>query len=191
LSLTQIETRTAEVPGGELSREIRESQVYRDGAGRIRVELGLKGPSGEPFAVAQIFNPVEGFIAMLVVSERTAHRLWVTEAYASSSGFVAAIPGLMPDPRRDDTIESLGTRMIEGIEFVGVRTTVAVENARASQPATDERWSSTKLGLIASVESSNSSETYSAKIQGVIRAEPDQALFSIPGDYRIEESREP
>jgi hypothetical protein len=184
LSVTQIETWTTKLPTGELHKDVRESEIYRDRSGRMRIETTLRGPLDELVHLVQIVDPVEGFMAMLEATTATAFRLRAPTGDASFLGFSIANPGI-PRPGKDRKTEKLGSRVIEGIDFEGSRTTVIADDRPPD--AISEQWTSAELGLIGVIESSDPKQTYSAKIQRVKRMELDPALFSIPAAFTVED----
>jgi hypothetical protein len=82
--------------------------------------------------------------------------------------------------------ESLGDRVLEGIEFQGERLVRTVED-NPDIKSTIETWSSHELKLMGMVIASGPHETESAHIENLQRGEPDPALFVIPSDYKIRE----
>jgi hypothetical protein len=84
----------------------------------------------------------------------------------------------------DARTQVVGKRTIQGIEFEGTRI---IRTAEGEPGLTDtiEQWYSDELELIGLLTSSGPSETYSARIQSLQRAEPDPALFTTPAEYKI------
>lgn len=177
LSMRQIEERTS-TDSGKVSQI--ESTIYRDAAGRLRVETKIAGANDESILV-EIVDPVARFVALLATRDKVAlrSRFEVSDSLAGAFGFnYAGIP--MRGPNRKT--EQLGTKRIEQIDFTGIRTTV-YDGSTAT--GVDERWTSKSLGLIGFVEASNSLERYSATIHDVKREEQPAEIFVIPRDYNI------
>jgi hypothetical protein len=99
-------------------------------------------------------------------------------------------PALPVFPKGEVKNESLGTRKIEGVEAEGVRltTTVAAGSIGNERPIeiVYERWYSKELQLIVLSKYSDprfGEQTY--RVINIKRDEPDAALFTLPGDYKI------
>ena len=99
-------------------------------------------------------------------------------------------PALPVFPKGEVKNESLGTRKIEGVEADGVRltTTIAAGTIGNERPIeiVYERWYSKELQLIVLSKYSDprfGEQTY--RVINIKRAEPDAALFTLPGDYKI------
>lgn len=88
--------------------------------------------------------------------------------------------------------ESLGKKVIEGVECEGTRKTVTIEaGAIGNERAIDivsESWYSPELQLVVSSRHSDPrfGET-SYRLANVSRAEPDKSLFVPPADYKVED----
>jgi len=90
--------------------------------------------------------------------------------------------------------ESLGKRMIEGVNSEGTRNVVTIEagaigNDRAIQ-STTERWFSPELQTIVLTKHSDprtGEETF--KLTNVSRSEPPPYLFQVPAGYQIVEQK--
>jgi hypothetical protein len=88
--------------------------------------------------------------------------------------------------------ESLGNRVIEGVEATGTRTTITIPageigNERAIE-IVNERWVSSELQVVVMSRSSDprfGETTY--RLTGIARGEPDRSLFEVPSDYTVKE----
>jgi hypothetical protein len=58
LSAQQMEERTSTLPDGTSSTETLVSRVYRDSAGRMRIESGIQGSHGESYGIVELIDPV-------------------------------------------------------------------------------------------------------------------------------------
>jgi hypothetical protein len=86
--------------------------------------------------------------------------------------------------------ESLGSRIIEGIECEGTRTSMTIPAGQIGNELpitiTTERWYSPKLQadvLVRSYDPRSGENTY--KLVGVDQSEPPASLFQVPADYSI------
>jgi hypothetical protein len=185
LSLNAITERTE---NGVLTPNRKVTTFYRDGAGRLRIEGDLPGFSGDGGFI-QIVDPAAGFIAVLIVPMKSAHRM-TFRVGPSGGGFGILGMGdnefMRLNGKRTSKTESLGKQTIRDIEFEGQLTTITVEGER-TVTGIDERWYSKELGLFGLQVFSALGVKTTTTIENVVRKEPDASLFVIPPDYSIEE----
>lgn len=169
------------------------SRLYRDSEGRERCEE----TSGDSFKGIFISDPVEHAGYSLDLDRRVATRTIGQEEVAKEMRgavirFVQDPLGLAPETAGKggkiigyvNPVESLGTRMIEGISAVGTRTSVTGLDGRIDNIS--ERWISTDLHIALLMTASNLSwgpTTY--KLTNIIRGEQPRALFDVPADYKV------
>lgn len=86
--------------------------------------------------------------------------------------------------------ESLGTKMIEGVEAEGTRTVTTIEAGKIGNERpieiTYEKWFSKELDLIVysrHYDPRFGEQTY--KLVNIDRSNPDRSLFTVPSDYKI------
>ena len=86
--------------------------------------------------------------------------------------------------------EDLGSKSMEGISVSGTRTTRTIPAGQIGndQPISivTEVWTSPELKTVISSKRSDpriGDETY--QLTNIVRAEPDPALFTVPGDFKI------
>lgn len=137
-----------------------QAKMYRDGKGRVRMEM-------DDIGVVVLLDPVAGFGAFLTPSANLALRgpfNKTAEGYPSDQ-LTNARNSAKPKP------EDLGRRTIDGIAFQGSR--VRTPNpARASQLVTMEYWTSTDQVLTAELICSYPEGGTKARITSINRAEP-------------------
>jgi hypothetical protein len=191
LSAETIEERTSKLPDGTTKTEVLATTTFRDAAGRIRTEQNQEGPNGESALVMTIVDRVEGFMAVLIPSEKFAGRYQFPKQDPSSGlgiamlgGPLAAVPG-----EKSITSESLGKETIDEIEYQGERTTTTSDD-QSSLVGIYELWQSKELGLFGLMKSSCPEEQITTKIRKVDRSAPDRELFKIPSDYFIRDLKE-
>lgn len=107
---------------------------------------------------------------------------------------IAAIEGELSERRKTFKSESLGTKIIEGVEAEGTKTTRTIEAGKIGNELpieiTYEKWYSKELGLI--VYSRRFDPRYGEQIYRLVnldRSEPDISLFMVPSDYEIVEKK--
>ena len=203
------ETQQVLADGNRITRR-NASTMYRDSEGRTRREmtLGAIGPWAAPGGARQtvfINDPVAGVNYVLDPTERTVRKMTRRErpmrggetAPAGAAGpgegggiqraRIAAAAN-RPQPRT----ESLGKRMIEGVEAEGTRLTLTlpageIGNERPIEIVT-ERWYSPDLKTIVLSRRSDprmGETTY--KLTNIRRTEPLRSLFEAPPEYTVKE----
>jgi len=92
------------------------------------------------------------------------------------------------------SVESLGTRQIEGVSASGVRMTTTIPAGEIGNllpiDLVTERWFSQELGmavLITRHDPRSGDTTY--RLTNIIRNEPPPDLFTVPSDYRVIDQR--
>lgn len=103
-----------------------------------------------------------------------------------------------PTPGREVVTENLGQQTVEGVNATGSRSTTTIPAGAIGnlQPLkiVVEQWVSTDLQVLVMTKHSDprSGETI-YRLQGIVRAEPDRSLFTVPADYVMKDSgiREP
>ena len=162
-------------------------KVYRDSAGRTRVErLVPEGadPPNRPLLI-ELNDPAAGVMYILDVERKTAHRV----RYSPSSrltmqpiigpGRAPAVNGVVPRV----TEEALGSRVIEGIPADGQRFTTAIP---PDATRTEEIWTSPGLWLTIrrNIGDPRDGDTV-YELTNIHLDEPDPALFQPPVGYRV------
>ena len=186
LSVEAIEEYVTKNPDGTSTSGIEKMKDYRDPAGRMRSEMELPQPFGDPILMIELTDPIEGFIAVLEPGTKVAHRLKFPKTGSRAEISISGGPtGLMTvRGKKTRKTEALGKQTIEGSEFEGTRTTTTSDE-QPSLVAVDDVWESKELGLIGLVKHSGPDGEMTSRIQNVDRTVPDPALFVIPADYRI------
>lgn len=176
--------------------------VYRDSAGRVRVELRLPNPQKEQP------DPV-----MVFVLDPVAHTMltWSTGSKAAKAATLIRIPeqkqnaaktapaqvklGADSRPQPVVTTEDLGTDVLQGVPVSVTKTTTVVPAGRAGNDApitkTQEIWTSQDLKLVMKEqwEDPRTGER-TVELDRFSRAEPDPALFRAPAGYAVKDIRE-
>lgn len=183
LSAEQVEERTHTTSDGESVSERVVSNIYRDSAGRMRVEWRVEN-GGKSARLASLLDPVSGSAYMILIEAKRALRLGGPDPGSFNFGF-PAIGRVLPGHKWRTKNEPLGDRVIEGIKVAGSRTTRTSED-EPPLTALHEEWLSVSLHLTVLVEASGPGWKHTAKLQNIDQHEPDPALFVIPADYAIQ-----
>ena len=213
-SATQISDRTQTLADGTKvsNSRLQENRMYRDFAGRTRIEWSISiptavfGPVKNPPVLAEIFDAVTHSLYFVDTFNKIAHRyanvstIQVDRKLESAARRIsppAVVSNVDPVRQMESTTESLGTSVIEGILVEGRRTTTTVFSSETggSRPGKtiSESYYSPELMLTVltkGISESAGTENIGALID-ISRAEPDASLFQIPPDYKIIEETGP
>jgi hypothetical protein len=184
-SAQQFEERTRILADGSPSSVTMISGIYRDGAGRLRIEWKRASGFSDGFDSVDLIDPVARSVVTLFVDLKIA--IYIVppgEPGPFHIGFPAAGKPL-PGQNWRTIQEELGTRQIEGIEVKGTRT-VQISEDEPNLKANQEMWTSRSLGLKMLIDASGPDWRHVAKLQNVRLGEPDPSLFVIPSDYKIQ-----
>lgn len=163
------------------------TSTYRDSMGRTRRDAA---PPQQQISLPQIDDPVSGYRYILDPVHHVAHRSVVsTRKVTPSSPAPAVVPAT---PATSQTVsggmtittESLGTRMIDGLPALGMKTTTQ-SSAAGGPNMVMESWSSLQYGVVLRQSSTGANSNTVTTTKGFSPAEPDPALFRIPADYKI------
>jgi hypothetical protein len=198
--------------GNHIHRETR-GKAFRDTQGRVRTEtqipsLGIGGTC-EHIAIQ---DPVLREVIHLDTRTKTANVHHLAEVLPSSvstgsaGGFnkqgsvVIAAPQASPtegsiiiplhsDLIKPPTIELLGTKMLEGVQVVGTRTTRMIADGD-NDPivAVTEVWYSRELQMVILSDSDDGQSGRSLmRVTNIVRSPPNERLFQVPPDYTIKD----
>lgn len=169
-----------------------------EGATVVTKEIRGKGEPGP--SIERIEGPVDGQKGDVVVVTTTGGEPGMGETMRMRSphpgmegpgpmagGFRYAVTE-MGEPKK----ESLGKKVVEGVECEGTRTTVTIAAGSIGNDRpidiVSENWYSPELQVVVSSRHSDprfGETTY--RLANISRAEPDKSLFVPPSDYKVEE----
>jgi len=91
------------------------------------------------------------------------------------------------------TVEQLGTKVVEGVQAEGTRTTITIPAGQIGNDKpiqiVNEVWRSPELQVIVQSQHTDprmGSTTYS--LENISRSDPSPALFQVPADYTVKDS---
>lgn len=166
--------------------------IYRDGNGRTRREQPL-----ETVGAFSLGDDATRLIFITDASENTQYFLDAPRKIARriplSSDNRAPAP---PVEKGERKTESLGKKILEGVNVEGARTTIevpagSVGNAKPLE-IISERWFSEELQtvvMLRHVDPLLGEQIF--RLVNIRRAEPAKELFIVPNDYKIEIDRKP
>jgi len=173
------------------------SSIYRDSQGRTRREMTLDsiGPfatAGEPAQLVFINDTVAGVHYILDQRNHTVRKMAPPPQRGDRPGDRPPHHPSAEKAPADIKTESLGKQAIEGVEAEGVRSVITIPEGRIGNDRpieiVSERWDSTELQTV--VLSKHNDPRFGEtvyRLTNINRAEPAQALFEVPADYKIEE----
>jgi hypothetical protein len=196
------------------------SLVYRDREGRTRRETEIQ--TKDKKIVKQIFisDPANGINYTLDENTKKAFRIKVNlqdldlskkkpEKSANPDNNAKATKpqadspqknksaGLFEKPSGKDAsvIESLGRKLIEGLECVGKRTTLtipagAIGNTLPMKIVSDEWFSPELQVLVLTVHQDPRRGETTYRLINIKRSEPDKSLFEVPAGYTVIDNSE-
>lgn len=193
------ETTQTLADGNHITRKT-QTNVFRDGQGRIRREITLAGfgpmaPSGQPKSFVVIHDPVAGATFMLHPDQKTAEKMG--KPFARMKGPRQGTMKEEMNSRQQQEIangnlkkEDLGTQTITGVTAQGTRITRIIPAGQIGneKPITivRESWYSNDLQTVVMSKHSDpwSGET-TYTLTNIQRTEPDASLFAVPSDYTV------
>jgi hypothetical protein len=182
--------------------ERQQTNLFRDTAGRVRIEHTLParpGSNEQPRKTVSIFDPVAGSVYMLQPTEMTAHKSNL-RPHTPPDGSTPS--GHSPRTARHAEggasaaqvqTENLGLQTINGLAANGTRTTQtipagAIGNAQAIQ-IVREVWTSQDLKIPVMIKTSDPRfGTTTMQLTNVQTTNPDPTLFQVPAGYTVQSS---
>lgn len=169
---------------GNLTTQERQSRIFRDGSGRIRVErLNTSFGSG---TLITIVDPVMGYIFELNPSTLLGIRTPIRDTSFSSSS--PTQPRLSTSERNPLQVENtdLGSQQMNGVTVTGTRTTTTFGDDGHSAQSVREQWVSPDLHLaVLTTQNVSTGLQTTVQLTDLVRAEPDPELFHVPAGYLI------
>lgn len=201
-SAQAVTTSTQTLPDGNHIQRTMSSTIARDSEGRTRREqtvsnIGALSASGTSAKSVMIHDPVAGTTAVLDASNHAAHvnhleqrNFTFTRGDNGSAQGGHVQPRMRPGQDANLKTEDLGTQVMEGLSVQGKRITHTIPagqvgNERAISSVTETWYSQDLQAVVMSKSSDPRNGDTSYKLTNISRAEPDAALFQVPGDYTV------
>jgi hypothetical protein len=171
------------------------ASIARDSQGRTRTErsfgaIGALSASRGTARTVMIYDPVAGMSYVLDPESHTARTMQIP-ATRTGSG--------TPNARTSRTLataktEDLGAQIVQGVSAQGKRITRTIPAAQEGNDKeidiVSETWYSPDLQVVVMSKTSDPRFGESLyQLNGILRAEPDPALFAVPADYTLREGR--
>jgi hypothetical protein len=222
LTAEYVTTSAMASAAGPPKTSVKKEDVARNSEGRIRIEkhgvaqppddrktVTLETPDGQPFTVTReeygtlidIFDCASGTFVRIQPGMRIATVKEFANAapanrvkHAFSTPFILR-PGVKTP--RNVTVELLGTREIQGVAAIGMKTTtLGTENDEEwnGKPIREyEVWVSDELAaqMVKIYRDLRAGSQAKREMMAIKREEPDPALFEIPKGYEVNPARLP
>ncbi len=172
--------------GTRISHQTTDTFV-RDSEGRTRHEATQDGFG--PFAIKGKAT-TRVFIHDVVAKKRFALDPDHQTANKISKVKSAPPPDFAPPASSNQKTESLGKQMIEGVEVMGIRSTITIPAGEIGNDRpleiTSERWESPELQVVilSKHKDPRMGETI-FRLTKINRVEPAKALFEVPANYKM------
>jgi hypothetical protein len=216
-SAVEVTERSQTLPNGNVITQKNQSNVSRDGMGRVRMETTLserRGPGQSqangtamaqtPRTVITIHDPVAGVSRELDTQTKVAHEQPLPGFRGGNGAAPGARTGRGPNasavrtPVADPNVvtESLAMQTINGVQATGTRVTRTIPageigNAQPIQ-IIHETWQSVDLKVPVMVKNVDPrTGTTTTQLTNITRSEPDPGLFQAPSDYTVTRGRGP
>jgi hypothetical protein len=200
-SATTTSTTQQTLQDGTTINRTANGAVYRDSEGRSRREVTFTGvgtlvaTSGTPKMVA-IFDPVAGAHYMLNPDKKVAHKM-ALPANGGADKALAVEQKMQARQQQEEAsgalqVTSLGTRVINGVNAEGTRTTHTIAAGEIGNSAAiqivSERWYSPDLQtVVQSTRTDPRFGTTTFSLSNLQKAEPAATLFAVPADYTVKD----
>jgi hypothetical protein len=172
----------------------RTSSIYRDSLGSTRFEWGNSTKTVNTAGSSILFNAETGGTYFLYSNKRRALQLPFTLKDTSLRKVKVITPQSSPENITQvvgETIEPLGTQMIEGLKVEGVRATTTIPatemGTNQSGKIVYERWYSQELRRTVLVKCTDPRFGEAVfRLTNIDRNEPARDLFTIPAGYTVD-----
>lgn len=190
------ETKQTLADGNVIDRKI-QSNVFRDGQGRVRREttftgIGPLAASGQPRTAIMIHDPVASTAYILHPDKKTAEQLPTPPGGGRGARVQTRFESRMEAQIANGTLkkEDLGAQTINGISAQGTRYTHTIPAGQIGNASpilvVSERWYSPDLQVV--VKSTRNDPRFGLityTLTNIQRAEPAPSLFAVPSDYTV------
>ncbi len=210
---TEVNESTQTLADGTKIHNEHQTQIYRDGAGRTRREMGNTIIIMDPVAKARYTINTEHKTATAMplnfMKTQAGGRggvggndqfvtYSVSQGYAATSGVFVKdgqemqVKVIKKDARANT--EDLGPQTMEGVVAQGTRTTRTIEAGEIGNDRpiniTSERWYSEQLQTIMMTKQNDPRSGENIfKLTNVKLGEPDAGLFQVPSGYQVTERK--
>lgn len=208
---TEVSSSTQTLSNGNVIARQNQTNISRDGQGRVRSESTFQHPDGTSSTRVSIHDPVAGVVHNLDTQRKVSNDMVLHAPPAGQGrgrgpgGPGAATNGSSTDvataggrgPRRTDpnvVTEHLGTQTVNGVPATGTRMTRTIpagaEGNTLPIVTVHETWMSEDLKVPVMTKTSDPRfGSTTTQLTNVVRAEPDPSLFQVPAGYTVHQER--
>jgi len=199
-SATSTSTTKQTLQDGTIINRTTQGAIYRDSEGRSRREVTFTGvgalqATGGTHKMVAIFDPVAGAHYMLNPDKKVAYKMSLP-ANAGTADKAQKFQQKMQARQQQEEasgalkVEALGTKVINGVNAEGTRTTHTIAAGEIGNSApiqiVSERWYSTDLQtVVQSTRTDPRFGTTTFSLSKIQKAEPAATLFAVPADYTV------
>lgn len=168
--------------------------VYRDRQGRTRREQPLEAIGG--FSVVGEDNQPQNLVFINDFPGRTHYFLDLNRKIARRKPLPENRPFLPETEQKTGKIESLGTKILEGVAVEGTRTTFEIPVGQIGNdkpiPVVTEKWFSPELQVVVySRHLDPIAGEHIFRLVNIKKSEPSADLFAVPSGFKIENQPRP
>jgi len=206
---TEVSSSVQTLANGNVIQRQTQTNISRDGQGRMRMETTMKHPDGTTSTRVTIHDPVAGVVHNIDPQNKTATSMTVRMSpNGQGRGRGPGQPGVRPNGIRPDVAggrgqrrtdpnvvtEQLGMQTINGVAATGTRMTRTIpagaEGNSLPIVIVHESWVSDDLKVPVMVKTSDPRfGTTQTQLTNVVRAEPDATLFQVPAGFTVNQDR--
>lgn len=183
--------RTSNLAGPKIPPATQSSKIYRDSAGRTRVDRPVL-ETGPVFP--RIEDPVDDVEIVLDPVNRIAHRFTVPDTAANPPPHVAPRGFNLSNAAQESETE-LGEGTMEGLKVTGTlqtyRTAAGAGGNDRELTESTESWYSPDLRVIVLAKQDSETQRSVTRLTHISTMEPDPALFAIPDGYTVIDEKAP
>jgi hypothetical protein len=205
---TQVSSHSQTLSNGNVISRQEQTNISRDGLGRMRMETTMKHSDGTTSTHITIHDPVAGVVHNIDAQRKTSSDMTLHGPPAGqgrgrgpgvrpngTSPDVAGAGGRRQRPTDPNVVtENLGVQTINGVQATGTRFTRTIpagaEGNSLPIVTVHETWTSEDLKVPVMVKTSDPRfGTSQTQLTNVVRAEPDPSLFQVPAGYTVTKDR--
>ncbi len=193
-SATETKLTRRTLADGTQVQQQQQSTIYRDSAGRVRIDTTLGGSSSggtQPArTVSMIYDPVAGYTYRLNAQTMTAVKSPLPQKNSANNG--SHTPRQHSDSAQVTT-QDLGTQTINGVSATGTQVTRtipagAIGNTNPIQ-VVQVTWASAALQIPVQVSVTDPRfGNTTTNLTNIVQTAPDASLFQVPANYTISDA---
>jgi hypothetical protein len=208
---TEVSSHAQTLANGNVISRQEQTNISRDGQGRLRMETTMKHSDGTTSTRVTIHDPVAGVVHNIDAQRKTSNDMTLHgPPNGQGRGRGPGQAGVRPNGARPDAAgaggrrqrandpnvvtENLGVQTLNGVPATGTRITRTIpagaEGNSLPIVIVHETWTSDDLKVPVMVKTTDPRfGTSQTQLTNIVRAEPDPSLFQVPAGYTITKDR--